>query len=134
MAFISRTLLVKPRLVVGAFDPKEAFDFIRRYEVQAVVLTVRRTLDLLEYIRASCCKVPESLKGLCIVGERILQSYYDRAKKILPGIVVSTGYGLTEAGGIIASFQSPEDYEFLITRPMSVGRPLPGISYRVSSK
>lgn len=55
------------------------------------------------------------------------------ARQIFPNTLVVSGYGVTELGGGATGYQltNPKDIQFMMQKPISTGRPLPGFAYKV---
>lgn len=51
-------------------------------------------------------------------------------RELFPEALVINGYGMTEVGGI-TGFNLQKDYQLIMKKPGSVGRPIPGLSYKV---
>lgn len=55
-------------------------------------------------------------------------------KKYFSQSLIVNSYGLTEAGGAVTCFRPLQDLPTIFKKPNSVGKPMPGISYKVSTK
>lgn len=75
-----------------------------------------------------------SLKQVTVGGAPVPLELFMEMKKAFPKAQIVQGYGWTEIGGIItfSSPKNPKDLALLKTRPRSCGRPVPGISYKVT--
>lgn len=75
-----------------------------------------------------------SLLCLAIGGGILTEMYLNSLKDYLPGTFVTQIYGQTEVAGIITTFNmfSVQDALLLYRKPRSCGRPIRGISYKVS--
>jgi len=115
-------------LLTGRFDPATVLETIERERISAwtgVPTAVQRVIEHPDALKRDL----SSVVSLGMGGAPLPEILIARAAKAFPGVVrgVSTNYGMTEAGGIIASASGPE----VTARPGTSGRVLPAVEVRI---
>lgn len=57
-----------------------------------------------------------------------------KMRKLLPHTVVCNMYGMTELAGLATMFSLQTERDLIDSKPLSTGRPVPGLSYKVNTR
>ncbi|KAI4471465.1 long-chain-fatty-acid--coa ligase [Holotrichia oblita] len=129
---ISSLLYGQTRLLVPDFDEDQTWQLIDKFKVTTLLMSSTQATLLIKSNKPPHLKF-ESLKHVTIGGAPVSLNLFNGLEKTFPRAKVIQGYGWTEVGGIItiSSPNSSQDLMLLENKPLSCGRPIPGIWYKL---
>lgn len=125
--WLAQLILGGESVFLEAFDPTKLATEIRAREVTDVLLVPIMIGALVAHLAATGTSLP-SLRRIIYAGSSIPEALLNEAERVLPGIRLLQGYGMTELAPV-ASLLWPEDH--VGDRRRSAGRAAPHAALRV---
>ncbi|CAH1980328.1 unnamed protein product [Acanthoscelides obtectus] len=115
------------RIISPTFDIKEIWTMIDKYKVTMLFFDVKEVKELYGSERPANVNV-DSVRALCVVGDRLPVRYQRAFKEMFPGADIPVIYGLTETGICTHFTYGNQRHLRLMERhPESIGVPVEGI-------
>lgn len=121
------------RLLCPKYEPREAWKLIEKWKVSTLFLPPHRLYDMIR-LRPNEPVDISSLRCVRLAGSSISKERILKVRRDLQNVVVKQGCGQTEISGTYADLylKNPKDFRFIIEKPDSIGRPVKGITYKVT--
>lgn len=130
MVLTMATLRGGARLLMKRFDALETAQSIQKHRVtfafMAPIYLCRLSIDSQVFNNIDTTHLDILLVG----GGSTPQQHMRHLRTLLPHTHVLNAYGMTEASGCLSIFRKG-DHRYALTKPLSCGKPVPGITYRI---
>ncbi|KAF2885986.1 hypothetical protein ILUMI_20188 [Ignelater luminosus] len=120
------------RLISSGYHPLEVWDIIKKYKVGGLLLS---SFHLVEMRKTGRPKEADTstLRTVRYGGAPTSKEQNIHFRSCFPNVVMQNVLGLTETSGIVITFDPSnlKDLELMGKNPHSIGRTLPGYSYKI---
>lgn len=130
--FLATVMSGSKRIVARKLNTDTIWDILRDFKVTLLFVT---NSEALKIIRDGIPDNADTTKlvGMAVSGGGISKEKYYEAKYMFPGTMVFQWYTITEMAGPVTFFNLKDNYDKFVLHyhPSSVGKPMPGFSYKV---